>query len=45
MFYLTLTLMLGTLFDSAAPVIGIPLAFAFGQQSLTSIPGLVGFLP
>jgi ABC-2 type transport system permease protein len=45
MFYLTLTLMLGTLFDSAAPVIGIPLAFAFGQQLLTSIPGLVGFLP
>ena len=32
MFFLTLTLMLGTLFESAGPVIAIPLAFAFGQQ-------------
>jgi ABC-2 type transport system permease protein len=45
MFYLTLTLMLGTLFDSPAPVIGIPLAFAFGQQLIAGIPGLGGFLP
>jgi ABC-2 type transport system permease protein len=45
MFYLTLTLMLGTLFDSAAPVIGIPLAFAFGQQLLVSIPVLGPLLP
>lgn len=45
MFYLTLTLMLGTLFDSAAPVIAIPLAFAFGQQLVTSVPGLSSFLP
>ena len=36
LFYLTLTLMLGTLFDSAGPVIAIPLAFAFGQQMLGS---------
>ena len=36
LFYLTLTLMLGTLFDSAGPVIAIPLAFAFGQQLLGS---------
>ncbi|MFC2153150.1 ABC transporter permease subunit [Actinomycetota bacterium] len=45
MFYLTLTLMLGTLFNSAAPVIAIPLAFAFGQQLLGGIPGLSRFLP
>lgn len=45
MFYLTLTLMLGTLFISGAPVIGIPLAFAFGQQLLTGIPGLGSILP
>jgi ABC-2 type transport system permease protein len=45
MFYLTLTLMLGALFDSAGPVIGIALAFAFGQQLLTSIPGLRSILP
>jgi ABC-2 type transport system permease protein len=45
MFYLTLTLMLGTLFDSAAPVIAIPLAFAFGQQLVVGIPGLGSVLP
>ena len=45
MFYLTLTLMLGTLFNSAGPVIAIPLAFAFGQQLLGGIPGLISFLP
>ena len=45
MFYLTLTLMLGTLFNSAGPVIAIPLAFAFGQQLLGGIPGLIAFLP
>ena len=45
MFYLTLTLMLGTLFDSAGPVIAIPLAFAFGQQLLGSLPGLLTYLP
>ena len=44
-FYLTLTLMLGTLFDSAGPVIAIPMMFAFGQQLLGGIPGLVSFLP
>lgn len=31
-FWLTLTLMLGTFFDSWGPIIGIPLAFAFGQN-------------
>lgn len=45
LFYLTLTLMLGTLFNSAGPVIAIPLAFAFGQQLLGGIPGLISFLP
>jgi ABC-2 type transport system permease protein len=45
MFYLTLTLMLGTLFDSAGPVIAIPLAFAFGQQLVSGIPGLGSVLP
>lgn len=45
LFYLTLTLMLGTLFDSAGPVIAIPLAFAFGQQMLVGMPGLGSFLP
>jgi ABC-2 type transport system permease protein len=45
LFYLTLTLMLGTLFDSAGPVIAIPLAFAFGQQLLAGIPGLDAVLP
>lgn len=45
MFYVTLTLMLGTIFDGAAPVIAIPLAFAFGQQLVGSIPGLSALLP
>ena len=45
LFYLTLTLMLGTLFNSAGPVIAIPLAFAFGQQLLGGVPALISFLP
>jgi ABC-2 type transport system permease protein len=46
LFYLTLTLMLGTIFDHGAPVIGIPLAFLFSQNFLSSIyPGLVKLLP
>lgn len=45
LFYLTLTLMLGTLFQSSAPVIAIPLAFAFGQQLFAGVPGLASFLP
>ncbi len=45
LFYLALTLMLGTVFDSAGPVIAIPLAFAFGQQLLGSLPGLLALLP
>ena len=34
LFYLSLTLMLGTFFTHRAPVIGIPLALSFGQQML-----------
>lgn len=46
MFYLTLTLMLGTLVDSRAIVIGIPLALAFGQQLLFGLaPVLIQVLP
>lgn len=45
MFYVTLTLMLGTIFDGAGPVIAIPLAFAFGQQLVGAVPGLSQVLP
>jgi ABC-2 type transport system permease protein len=46
LFYLTLTLMLGTLFDHRAAVIGIPLALAFGQQMILGLaPFLVQVLP
>ncbi len=45
LFYLTFTLMLVTLFDSAGLVIAIPLAFAFGQQLIAGIPGLGSALP
>jgi len=38
-FFLALTLMLGTFFDSRGPVIGIPLAVLFLQQNL------IGFIP
>jgi ABC-2 type transport system permease protein len=38
-FFLALTLMLGTLFDSRGPVIGIPLGLLFMQQNL------IGFIP
>jgi len=34
LFYLTLTILLGVLFDHPAPVIGIPLAFLFSQNFL-----------
>ena len=46
LFYLTLTLMLGTLFNHRAPVIAIPLALAFGQNMLLSMaPFLSKVLP
>jgi ABC-2 type transport system permease protein len=45
-FYLSLTLMLGTLFSHPAPVIGIPLAFLFSQNFLSSFyPPLFKVLP
>jgi ABC-2 type transport system permease protein len=46
LYYLTLTLMLGTLFNHRGPVIGIPLALAFGQQLIFGIlPMLSLILP
>ena len=50
MFYLTLALMLGTLFDSTSPVIGIPIALLIGMSLLPQIlgnliPWLVLILP
>jgi ABC-2 type transport system permease protein len=46
MFYLTLTVMLGTLFASRGPVIGIPLAVLFGFQIFTGIaPWLFKVMP
>lgn len=45
-FYLTLTLMLGTFFSQRGPVIGIPLALSFGQQMILGmLPILVNVLP
>ena len=38
-FFLTLSLMLGTLFDEGGPVIAIPLAVHFGQQLLIGLFG------
>jgi ABC-type transport system involved in multi-copper enzyme maturation permease subunit len=50
LFYLTLALMLGTLFDSTGPVIGIPIALLIGMSILPQIlgrhiPRLVSILP
>jgi hypothetical protein len=46
LFYMTMTLMFGAIFDHPAPVIGIPMAFLFVQQFLvSSFPGLGQFLP
>ncbi len=46
LFYLSLTLMLGTLFDGRGPVLGIPLAILFGAQILSGLaPWLVQFMP
>jgi hypothetical protein len=33
------------LFDSAGPVIAIPLAIAFGQQLVVGVPGLSSIVP
>jgi ABC-2 type transport system permease protein len=46
LFWLTLTLMLGTLFESWAPVIGIPMGLLFTQQFiLSAVPALITVLP
>ena len=46
LFFLTLTLMLGVLYDQRAAVIGIPLALAFGSQLLVGVlPALNFILP
>ncbi|HVO43824.1 MAG TPA: ABC transporter permease subunit [Aggregatilineales bacterium] len=42
LFYLTLTLMLGTLFEERGPVIGIPLASLIGAQLLLGISPFLG---
>lgn len=45
-FYTTLTLMLGALCNHWGPVIGIPLAFMFGQQQVIQMwPAVVNYLP
>ncbi len=46
LFYLTLTLLMGVLFEQTAPVIGIPLAVLFGQNIIMSFyPPLARFVP
>jgi ABC-2 type transport system permease protein len=46
LFWLSLTLMLGTFFESWAPVIGIPLGLFFTQQFIMgAVPALVTVLP
>ncbi len=44
LFFLTLTLMLGVLFDQRGAVIGIPLALAFGSQMLLAIVPALNFV-
>lgn len=46
LFYLTLTVMLGTFFQKPAPVMALPLILIFGQQPLIGLwPGLIHVLP
>jgi ABC-2 type transport system permease protein len=45
LFYLTLTFMLGTLFHSRGPVIGIPMVIVFGNQLTGLAPRLGKVLP
>jgi ABC-2 type transport system permease protein len=46
LFWLSLTLMLGTFFNAWGPVIGIPMALLFGQQFLAGMaPQMVYVLP
>lgn len=45
-FYVTLTTMLGTLFNHRGPVVGLPIAFAFMQQYLSGLgPVVANLLP
>jgi ABC-2 type transport system permease protein len=43
LFYLTLTLMLGSFFTSRAPVIGIPMAILFLQQYMIGLLPVLGY--
>ena len=43
--YLTLTLMLGSLFSSSIPVVGIAVALLFGQPLLAEIAAFGAWLP
>jgi ABC-2 type transport system permease protein len=45
LFYLALTLMLGTLFRGRGPVIGIPILLVFGNQMVGLAPGLGKIMP
>jgi ABC-2 type transport system permease protein len=45
MFYLSLTLMLGTLFHARGPVIGIPMVLVFGNQLAGLAPALGMIMP
>jgi ABC-2 type transport system permease protein len=45
-FYLSLTLMLGTMFESRVPVMGIPIALVMGQIFVTGLlSGIMDWLP
>ena len=45
MFYLTLGIMLGTLFDKGGPVIGIPMILVFTYQMAGAVPLLGQIMP
>lgn len=44
-FYLALTIMLGTLFNNRAAVVGIPIVFLLAESFLEKVPGLKRVLP
>ena len=44
LFWITFTIMLGSFFDSWGPVIGIPLALAFGQQLIVGLLPPLGYV-
>ncbi|MEJ2278210.1 MAG: hypothetical protein P8Y70_10755, partial [Candidatus Lokiarchaeota archaeon] len=45
MFHITFTLMLGTIYDTPAPVAAIPMVFNFSQQFIASIPFAIQIIP